>query len=309
MKHTMPVVRQVLELTHKGLTRINNKVERVLTGDSAARRPPFVTGLAQAYTDEWRNCPCVFVLSTGRVGTKTLTTLLALSPQVVATHEPEPRLVKASFDAYMEGEDLGKNDKWHAVLLAARDDAVCEANRRGKIYIETNNRLTYLAPALAACFPASRFIHLHRHPYDVVRSAMRRGYYQGHNWDFARIRPRAQEPEAEHWATRSLLEKTAWYWTRVNAESRDFLATLPESRRLDLRADALFAGDEATLQALFAFVGIDFPAADRIETVLGQKINAQRKGDFPVPSEWSAAERHAVRERVGAVAEALGYAV
>ena len=55
----MPVVRQALELTHKGLTRINSKVERLLNGDSAARRPPFVTGLAQAYANE-RNIPRVF---------------------------------------------------------------------------------------------------------------------------------------------------------------------------------------------------------------------------------------------------------
>lgn len=301
----MPVIRQALELASRGLIRLNKKIERMLN----SRREPFTTGLGQAYAGGWRDCPCVFVLSTGRVGTETLTALLALSPEIVATHEPRPRLVKASFDAYMEGGDIGRSEKWRMVVLAARDDAVYEANRRGKVYVETNNRLTYLAPALAVTFPASRFIYLHRHPYEVVRSAMRREYYRGHSWDFARIRPRPQEPLAEQWETLSPLEKSAWYWARVNAEARDFLLTLPESRRLEVRADALFAGDEVVLSKLFAFVGVDCPSQGRITEVLGQKIHAQRRGTFPPPSEWSEAERDMVRERVAAVAQSLEYEV
>lgn len=300
-------VRQALQLTQKGIAKINNKITHILNGEVGVKRPPFVSGLEQAYARGWVDCPCVFVLSTGRVGTKTLTALFALSPHVVATHEPEPRLVKASFEAYMEGGALEDSDKWRAVVLAARDDAICEANRRGKIYIETNNRLTYLARVLAVTFPASRFIHLHRHPYEVVRSAMRRGYYQGHNWDFARIRPRPHEALAAQWDRLSPLEKSAWYWERVNAEARDFLNTLPTSRKLTLRADALFAGEEAVLKHLFAFVGLDLPPQERIEEVLGQKINAQRQGDFPTPAEWGDAERAAVRQRVAETAHSLGY--
>lgn len=302
------LMKQALQSTHRGLTRVSSKIERLLKGQSVtSRRKPFVTGLAQAYARSWLDCPCVFVLSTGRVGTKTLTALLALSPHVVATHEPEPRLVKASFDAYMESNSGASEEKWRAVILAARDDAVCEANRRGKIYVETNNRLTYLAHALAVSFPASRFIHLHRHPYEVVRSAMRRGYYQAHNWDFARIRPRPGEDLAAEWEALSPLEKSAWYWARVNGEAREFLSTLPAARRLDLQADALFAGDETVLKNLFNFVSIDLPARTQLEEVLGQKINAQRKGEFPTPSEWSEAERVVVRDRVRVVASALGY--
>jgi hypothetical protein len=109
------------------------------------------------------------------------------------------------------------------------------------------------------------------------------------------------------WDALSPLEKSAWYWARCNAESRAFLETLPVSRRLDLRADALFAGDEAPLRNLFAFVGVDFPPTERVEEVLGQKINAARKGNFPPPSEWSEAERAAVRGFVEETAKTLGY--
>lgn len=302
------ITRRLLRLTHGGLSKVNNRIERLLNGRPAGRsRTPFITSLEEGYATGWETCPCVFVLSTGRVGTKTLTALLALSPDVVATHEPEPRLVKASFDAYVEGVDTAKSERWRDLVLASRDDFVLAACRRGRIYVETNNRLTYLAGALAVSFPASRFIHLHRHPYEVVRSAMRRGHYQGHNWDFARIRPRPGDPAAESWDGRPPLEKTAWSWMRVNADARRFLGTLPASRGLDLRADALFRGDEVALRRLFAFVGVGKPPKDEIEDVLAQKLNTQRSGTFPPPEEWREAERRAVRDTVAQVALSLGY--
>jgi hypothetical protein len=58
---------------------------------------------------------------------------------------------------------------------------------------------------------------------------------------------------------------------------------------------------------LFGFVGIEFPPTERIEEVLGQKINAARRGNFPPPSEWSETERKTVQRFVAETANALGY--
>lgn len=297
--------RQALQATREQLTRVASRIDRMLVGETP--RSPYVARLGEAYARGWKGCPCVFVLSTGRVGSQTLTALLALSPAVVSEHEPFPRLVKASIDAYLEGGDLGASEKWREVVYGARDDLVCEANRRGKIYVETNNRLTYLAPILATCFPDSKFIHLHRHPYEVVRSAMRRGYYESHNWDFARVRPRASEPLAATWDALPRLEKCGWFWSRINEEAASFMATLPPERALDLRADLLFGGDEATMRRIFSFVGIDFPAQELVEEVLGQKLNAAVRGAFPGAGDWSEDDRQAVWRQVEVVATRLGY--
>jgi hypothetical protein len=300
--------RQALRATQDGLVRVKRRIDDLLTADPSAPRTPYVERLAEAYARGWEGCPCVFVLSSGRVGSKTLTALFALSSRVRSEHEPDPRLVKASFDAYLDGPAIAESGSWRALVYAARDDHVCEANRRGKIYVETNNRLTYLAPALARCFPASKFIHLHRHPYEVVRSGMRRGYYQGHNWDFARVRPRPDEPIAAEWEVLPRLEKCAWFWARINGEARAFLRSLPDGRGLDLPADALFSGDRATIERIFAFVGVELPPKDLVEEVLGRRINAAVRGSFPVPSDWSEADRAAVWRYVGDLAGELGYA-
>lgn len=209
--------RQALRATQDGLFRVRRRIDQMLTADPDAERPPFVARLSEAYDRGWQGCPCAFVLSTGRAGSKTLTALFALSSRILAEHEPMPRLVRASFEAYLEGPSIATSDHWRDLVWAARDDLVCEANRKGRIYVETNNRITYLAPVVARCFPESRFVHLHRHPYEVVRSGMRRGYYEGHDWDFARVRPRAAEPLAARWESLPRLEKCALGVERVRS--------------------------------------------------------------------------------------------
>lgn len=270
-----------------------------------AKRPDL--SLQHAYATGWQEYPCVFVLSTGRGGTETLTALATLSPSIVASHEPRPRLIKASFDAYMAGEGLGGHAHWRDLVLAARDDLVWGATQKGKVYVETNNRLTYLAPVLAEVFPASRFIHVYRDPYAFVRSAMRRRYFDGHNWDFARVRPRPDDPLASRWDTLPKVECCAWLWWRTNHDARTWMATLPASRRLSLRSEDLFAGRPQALADLFAMCGSDLPPADRIRDVLGAKLNAQQNGEFPTASAWSAEDRARVWAYVGELATDLGY--
>lgn len=299
--------RQALRATQDQLVRVRRRIETMLTADPGAVRTPYVGRLSEAYDRGWEGCPCAFVLSTGRAGSKTLTALFALSSRILAEHEPMPRLVRPSFQAYLDGPAIATSEHWRDLVWAARDDLVCEANRKGRIYVETNNRITYLAPVVARCFPASRFIHLHRHPYEVVRSGMRRGYYEGHNWDFARVRPRADEPLAAHWDALPRIEKCAWYWARINGEADAFVRSLPGSRRLTLAAEDLFAGDAATLRRLFEFVGVEMPSAELVEEVLGEKINAAVRGSFPVPTDWSEDDRAAVWKHVGPLAESLGY--
>lgn len=299
-------VRMVLDALRKAMARLATGADE---SPGVPQQAPFVRDLAEAYTSGWSRCPCVFVLSTGRVGTQTLTALLNLSPQVLATHEPEPSLVQASFAAYMEGEAAAGSEKWRAVVLAARDDFVLRASKQGKIYAETSNRLSYLAPALAAAFPASRFIHLHRHPHEVIRSAMRRRHYQGHAWDFARIRPRPESPLAEGWSGMSPLEKTAWYWAEVNALAIRFLKGLPPMRALDLPAEVLFAGNPKRVAAAFSFIGAAPPPEGAIQKVLDQKLNAHAEADFRGPADWTREDLRTISRLVGTTAEALGYEV
>jgi hypothetical protein len=258
--------------------------------------------LRDAYVSGWRDAPCTFVCSTGRVGTLTLTRLLALAPEVHAVHEPLPRLINASYEAFL---DRCAGPQWPTVVLGARDDLLCDAHRRGRTYVETSNRLTFFGPALAATLPDSRFVHLHRHPYEYLRSAMRRGYYCGHHWDFARPRPRPDDPVVAEWDGFGPAEKCAWLWATVNDESARFVRSLPETRRLSVGADELFAGEPAVVAELFRLAGGSLPPAKALRRVLGERHNAQEGGDFALDP----ATRRSVDGLVGRVAADLGYSL
>lgn len=299
--------RRALRVARSGLMAVLRRIDRSLSRGGGSPEAPYVKNLAEAYERGFAGCPCVFVLSTGRVGTTTLTRLFELSPMVTATHEAHPRLVNASFEAYLNAADEAPSEDWCRVVLAARDDAVCTANRMGRIYIETSHRMTFLAGILARVFPASRFIHLHRHPYPVVRSAMCRGHYEHHPWDFARIRPRPDEPLAERWAEMPTFEKACWHWTRINQHGLDFRSRVGAERFFDLPADRLFDDDPTTVKALFEFAGATPPAASEVRRVLAAKINAQRSDAFPEVEDWTDDQRETVWRWAGEAARALGY--
>jgi hypothetical protein len=261
---------------------------------------------AAAHAARWRYVSCVFTLSTGRSGTATLAMLLDRSPFVEARHEPRPRLLRLSHEAFQKDTTDPYGERgWDLVLEAARSDLVWHAYQRGQVYVETSNRLTYLAPMLARYFTDSTFIFLHRHPVDVIRSGLRRAWYQGHPWDWARIQPREDDPFFEQWEGFSAEEKIAWYWVAVNRDVLSFLSVLSSDRWLDLPSSRLFAPDPATLDALFGFLKIP-PIPSRVaRSALRTPHNASRlsAGDRPI----DAATMRSIERIVGPIAEQLGY--
>jgi hypothetical protein len=261
--------------------------------------------LGAAHEAGWVGFPCVFVLSTGRAGTRTLAALLDRSPDIVAHHEPSPRLVRSSYEAFIEPDD---QEKWRTLVLAAREELVFEAVQGSRIYAETSNRMTYFAEALAAVFPDSKFVHLHRHPFEFVASGMRRGYYGAHDWDYARIEPRPCDPIYERWPSMSRLERVAWHWAAVNAEARSFLAGLAPGRGLEMRSEDLFTG--SGLEELFDFLCAPRPSGRDVRRVLRRRLNrGQGSLDFPAVGRWTHRERLAVVDQLGDVAAELGYQI
>jgi hypothetical protein len=270
------------------------------------RVPP--NALETAYRNQWKGLRCVFALSTGRVGTKTLARLLDQSAGVTGVHEPPPLLLRQSKEAYEHVDEQWEgSDKWKAVVEAARADMVCAANAQGRVYAETSNRLTYFAPTLAEFFPDSKFVFIHRQPLAVISSGMRRGWYVDHSWDWARIQPRAGDRYHDVWEGLSQVEKIAWYWRSVNEFSMYFGRTVPRERWLRLAAEDLFAGSEEVVNGLFSFLGVGNPNAQAVTRVLKERSNATRlrRGDLDVmPSAAIAAEVAPIVEDVAAT---LGY--
>ncbi len=292
----------------KKLVNYHNRLQRFLERESIAYRKKNKLTLGKVYDTGWDDMKCVFMLSTGRTGTQTMANMLKLSPKVLAEHEPRPRLVKSSYDAYMDFENEEWIAQWKDFVLAVRDDFVLEANANGKVYVESNNRLTYLAPAVLAAFPASKFVFSHRNPYQVIQSGMRRGAYAGPNqaWNFARIRPRNGEPHFDDWDGMTPLAKEAWRWARINQISMDFFKTLPEEKKLELPAKKLFGGSQEVIKEIFDFVEVPAPPLEELNKIMGKKMNAQAHFNG-LEFNWSPEGYDTVRPFITSVATALGY--
>jgi hypothetical protein len=173
----------------------------------------------------------VFVLSTGRAGTKLLTRLLQSSRQLMPVHEPAPELAYHSGLAFRE--PTGSEALKMAIDLA-RYEYIRDAYLVNKRYVETNNRISFFAYYLAEIFPNASFIHLIRNPHNFIKSGLSRGWYTGRNlYDEGRI------SDQELFKNYSREEKIGWLWASTN----NFVKVFGEkykSRFETIRSEDLF---------------------------------------------------------------------
>jgi len=282
-------------------SRLAKKIRRLRqSGRKPAAPLPIIDG--------WEQSSALFMLSTGRSGTDTAHRLYSLSAQILALHEPAPRLAQERKQAF-----LGVHSdpaRFESIFRTNRAGLVSTAVQQSKAYVETSARMTFFAPVIERVMPNARFLFLHRHPADVVRSGMRRGWYVDHVDDRDRIVPAPDSVAGQAWSGWSQFEKICWYWDAYNRFALDWIDSLaPEqvARVLTLGSNDLFHADERTSAALFGLVDRQPPPAEVVAECLGTKHNAQHGGDFPQIKAWSAHERRILWSTVGETAARLGY--
>jgi len=261
-------------------------------------------GPLESFSDEH---PCVFVLSTGRAGTKTLSAVLGLAPSLFAVHEPRPKLFSLSRDAYRYSYIPETMPVLRTAFRTAREELLEMALWLRKGYVETSPQVTFLARVIAEEVPAIRFIHLVRAPASVVSSGIRRGWYCGHKNDPSRIEPVPGDPERERWGNLDVCQKNAWLWAETNRWIADLLASRPELPSLLVRSEDLFAGRQETLAALFNLVGAPSPSGAKVGRVLGKKLNADKRSETVGGGPLTPEQLAAARALAGDVAARLGY--
>jgi hypothetical protein len=243
-----------------------------------------------------------FVLSTGRCGTMLLARLLRTHPKIDSYHEATPKLVfpaKIAYELWKKGEA----ETCELAILSARYELVRDSFLRCKMYVETNNRLTFFAPQLAVAFERSKFIHLVRHPGAFVRSAIRRGYYARRGlWSEGRIVPLDKELK---WEQMSEIEKNGWLWNETNLFAERFKEDMPNDRVITIKSEDLYSNAQ-TIDKICDFLGMAPLSKGRVEAILRRPINAQRSGAFPKYSDWTQDQKEQLRE-YAALAKEYGY--
>lgn len=253
----------------------------------------------------------VFVLSTGRSGTKLAAALLNACSNVSAFHEPRPALQYFTGDSFRNRGDL---DMLTRIFNAARMEMILETYIQDKIYVESNQCLTFYAPAIAGLFRNAKFIHIIRHPGDFVRSAIQKGWYMNDSiWESGRIKPL----EETNGGGMAQTEKLAWLWLTVNTFIDEFKTTLAPRRVMTIKMEEL-TGDVQRAFELAAFVGGAAVSEVVFRDILGNKINAftispneppniRKIPGFPNYSSWEEGQKNKVRRFAGDKAADYGY--
>lgn len=212
----------------------------------------------------------VFVLSTGRCGTKLMTEVLSAYDYFSVHHEPYPEFSWHSKYAYEHYQS--KHNELMMMFDAARYELIRDAHLTNRQYVETNNRITFFAYQIADLFPAARFIHLYREPYAFIKSGLQRNWYSNTEiYDEGRIRAE----DADLWKSYSTEQKIAWLWVATNEFIEKFKTSYPD-RVLSVASSKLFS-DTKTWESLTTFMGHPIANLQNLADKLNKPVNTSRK--------------------------------
>ncbi len=289
----------------KAVTGAIGHAESVMTtvADSC-RGLPILRLTSSAKDESWRSAKCVFVLSTGRAGTSTIIRLLDLSPKITALHEPKPNLVSEYRRSYSNAKT--RPDRYRRLFERARRRLISRECPNGEVYAEST-LLKFFAPVIAYMLPNAKFLHLHRHPGEVVRSAMRRRWYLDNPLDRYRLVPLPIDPAHELWAHWDSFQKSCWLWHVENKYFLDLAETLGTDRALRLQFDQWIDPRTGEYRRIFDFVGIEPPEPSGVSRILGMKYNKQVDGEFPHYEQWTDAQKQRLHEIASTTMNRLGY--
>lgn len=194
----------------------------------------------------------LFVPSTGRSGTTTVSRLLSRHPRIVCRHEARPQLIRLSTElAHGVVDEAAARGELDAIY---RLSSVYPA----PVYGESDHRLFNLVGMLAELLPSCRVLWLIRDGREVVASTFARGWYgaefQSGVWGRYRLRgDRCGDVPSDQWVAMTPFEKNCWYWAYVNRVIERQLQDVASDRWRRLRLGDL----GAEVPALLEFIGVE----------------------------------------------------
>jgi len=239
----------------------------------------------------------VFVLSTGRCGTKWFSDLFAKDRSLSVFHAPTPNLsIQGKFAWEIEKSSGMKLSSMSGQLLAeiffsGREQHLRYTAKAKKRYVETNNYITFFAPVLAEIFPDAKFVHIVRNPVAFIRSGLDRSYYSpGNTADIKRIRGNAI-PSSHHWENLSRYGKIAWLWNETNDFIESFSRTIPQESFKTFRFDL---SDSDGLIDMMQFLEANITSR-QINTMQQVKKNVQKNRTAPEYKHWDRSYQEEVK--------------
>ena len=196
----------------------------------------------------------VFILSTGRSGSKSIAELLNGHPDAECYHDSFPHVYTWCCDL-LYGRRSRREIK-EKILALYNATAI----GKGLVHGQSDQKLAALVPILAEVFPNAKFIWLIRRADSFLNSSYPRGWYDNSEFgyppnmnEFFSKNATPSEFDAAHringflvgeieentWKKMSAFERNCWYWSYWNNLIEKELSLLPGSRSIQLKLHEL----------------------------------------------------------------------
>lgn len=254
----------------------------------------------------------IFILSTGRSGSKFIYTLLSQSNELQSYHEAFPNLQYFSNYAY---QNQSKRDVLIKMIEAARMELILDAFNNNRIFVESNQCLVFFSYALAELFKRSKFIHIIRHPGDFIVSAIKKGWHMNDSiWEAGRVKLNNEE----EWCNMSQIERLAWTWSVTNQFIRDFGVNIGAERFTAFKIEDIYS-DRYQVHSLLNFIGFEIKISDDVmKDIQSKKVNEigihpdeppnmKKVLSFPAYKDWVYADKEMIKKYIKPLSDALHY--
>lgn len=247
----------------------------------------------------------VFILSTGRTGTKFFADVFCLDTRVYAVHEPKPSRGFRFFTyARLEG-DISEQ-QMEEVLKKYRSNSFTGMTE--EIYIESNNFLAGFVNTLKYVFHDPIIIHVVRDPRDYVRSIINHGGDTGLKGLANKYIPYANFSKKfikrSYSGSNKLFARSALYWRNINEYLEKAGEGYPQYHIF--KFEDIFASNSDSLQQIADIIGVDISAIEDLNSK-EKKVNASRLDVIPIWQEWTYEECKIVNDICGELMQTYGY--
>ena len=217
----------------------------------------------------------VFIIGTGRSGTRSMFKMLSGTPDVEVHHE----FVCTQVQKLAVEFSLGLVDKEEAKrqLHGLHFSGVYWS--QAKLWIDCSNKLTWLIAPLIEIFPAAKFVNLVRDGRKVANSFVRKLGDEMYDDESVAVMtawlsnrdtfptpppekkywwniPQGSMPMANQFDQFDQFERAVYHWVEANRVARESLSrVVPQTQQLTLKLEDLTA-DRAVLARLCEFIGV-----------------------------------------------------
>lgn len=278
----------------------------------------------------------VFIVSTGRTGTKFLANLLGKYEETLAVHEPFAR------NGMKEGWKLVHNlydEKYFInILKKNREKNFFENNN---LYVESNPEISFYVNYILKAFPESKIIHIIRDGRDVVRSWFNRSIYTCPNFlvqisrklpcyfqaieillNFLRyhtsyrigdndlFRLRAidfpQDPFSYKWFNMDRFEKLSWLWMKKAKTIKKFIENYEYG--YTIKFEKIFNTDNihSGFTEIFNIINLEYNP-NITEEMISKKVNASKEYSLTHWTNWNDEKKEQFNKIAGKHLKNLGY--